>query len=423
MTTFNPQLLDKYAELAIKVGVNLKEGQRLALGVTVLGMTGVPVQLVPLVRALTKHAYLAGAKYVNVLWEDQVLDRIRLEYGPRDALDEFPDWRVQSSVAYMEAGGAVLMVYAQDPDLMTGQDPVALEKLHAIAAEKTADAFAHITRGSINWSVISGSTAEWAKKVFPDLTPEAAEAKLWDTIFDVCRLKTDDPVAAWQQHIGDLEARADYLNAKAYQTLQYRAPGTDLRVGLPDGHLWLSGALVAKNAIKTVANIPTEEVFTMPHKQRIDGTVTATKPLSFGGSLMENFTLTFENGRVTNATAEKGEAALNAILDTDEGARSLGEVALVPHSSPISQSNLLFYNILYDENASNHLALGNAYKFSTQDGTTMSDEAFSAAGGNQSLTHVDFMIGSDEMDVDGLTDDGVTEPIMRDGEWAFEVEG
>ncbi len=421
MTTFNPQLLDKYAELAIKVGVNLKEGQRLALGVTFFGMTGVPVQLVPLVRALTKHAYLAGAKYVNVLWEDQELDRIRLEYGSPDSLDEFPNWRVQSSVEYMEAGDAVLMVYAQDPDLMAGQDPIALEKLHAVAAEKMAPAFAHITGGNINWSVISGSTAEWATKVFPDLTPEAAEARLWDAIFDVCRVKTDDPVAVWQQHISGLEARANYLNAKEYKALQYKAPGTNLQVGLPDGHLWLTGGLVAKNGIKTVANMPTEEVFTMPHRDRVNGTVTATKPLSFSGSLIENFTLTFENGRVTKATAEKGETALKAILDTDEGARSLGEVALVPHSSPISQSKILFYNILYDENASNHLALGTAYKFSMQDGTLMSDEAFGAAGGNQSLTHVDFMIGSSEMDVGGLTKDGVTEPIMREGEWAFEV--
>ena len=421
MATFNPQLLDKYAELAIRVGVNLKEGQRLALGVTVHGMIGVPVQLAPLIRALTKHAYLAGAKYVNVLWEDQELDRIRLEYGPPDSLDEFPDWRVQSSVAYMQAGDAVLIVYAQDPNLMVGQDPVALEKLHAVAAKKMAPAFALIASRSINLSVISGATTEWATKVFPDSKLEEAEAKLWDAIFDVCRVKTDDPSMIWEQHIRKLDSRANYLNAKAYKTLQYKAPGTELRVGLPDGHLWLSASLVAKNGIRMVVNIPTEEVYTMPHKDQIDGTVTATKPLSFRGRLIEKFTLTFKNGRVTKATAGKGEAALNAILDTDHGARSLGEVALVPHSSPISQSGILFYNILYDENASNHLALGNAYKFSMQDGTSISDKAFAAAGGNQSLIHVDFMIGSSKMDVDGLTEDGIIEPIMRKGEWAFEV--
>ena len=421
MTTFDPQLLDKYAELTIKVGVNLKKGQRLALGVTVFGLIGVPVQLVPLVRALTKHAYLAGATYVNVLWEDQELDRIRLQYGSPESLDEFPDWRVQSSLAYMETGDAVLMILAQDPDLMTGQDPAALEKLHSVAATKMGPVFTHIANGSINWSVISGSTAEWARKVFPNLSSEAAEAKLWDAIFDACRVKVDDPILTWQQHMAELEARAVYLNHKAYKTLQYKAPGTDLRVGLPEGHLWLSGGLVAKNGIKTVANIPTEEVFTMPHKDRIDGMVTATKPLSYSGNLIEAFTLTFEQGRVIKATAEKGEAALHTILDTDEGARSLGEVALVPHSSPISQSNILFYNILYDENASNHLALGNAYKFSLNNGTSMSDEAFRAAGGNQSLTHIDFMIGRGNMDVDGITGEGATEPIMRDGEWAFAV--
>lgn len=421
MATYDPLLLDKYAELAIRVGVNLKAGQRLALGVTAFGMVGVPVQLAPLVRALTKHAYIAGAKYVNVLWEDQELDRIRLQHGSFSALDEFPDWRVQSSVDYMEAGDAVLLVYTQDPDIMAGLDPAAVEKLHMVTATKAGPAFAYIGNGSINWSAVSGSMSGWAKKVFPDLTVEEAEIRLWDTIFDVCRVKADDPVQTWQQHIANLEARAAYLNHKAYNGLHYKAPGTDLRVGLPDGHLWLSGGLVAQNGIKNVVNIPTEEVFTMPHKDRINGVVTATKPLSYSGSLVENFTLTFENGRVTKATAQNGESALKAILDTDAGARSLGEVALVPHSSPISQSNVLFYNILYDENASNHLALGNAYKFTLQNGTSISDEAFGAAGGNQSLTHVDFMIGSGDMDIDGLTADGTTETVFRNGEWAFEI--
>jgi aminopeptidase len=421
MPIFDPRLLDKYAELAIRVGVNLKEGQRLALGATVHGMIGVPVQLMPLVRALTKHAYLAGARLVNVMWEDQELDRLRLEYGPHELLDEFTDWRVHASIASLEAGDAVLMIYAHDPDLMADQDPKAVEKLNSVAAAKMAPVLTRLSSGITNWSIISGSMAEWATKVFPDATPAAAESRLWNAIFEICRVKTDDPVAAWQQHIRDLDARATYLNAKAYKAMQYRAPGTNLWVGLPDGHLWLSGGLTAQNGIKTVANIPTEEVFTMPHKERIDGTVKATRPLSHGGRLIEEFTLTFEKGRVVKATASKGQAALDAVLNSDPGSRSLGEVALVPHSSPVSQSNLLFYNILYDENASNHLALGNAYKFNMQGGTDMTDEAFIAAGGNQSLNHVDFMIGSAEMHIDGLTADGDREPIMRRGEWAFDV--
>ena len=224
MTKIDPQLLEKYAELTIRVGVNLKEGQRLVIGVTAFGMTGVPVQLAQLVRALTKHAYMAGAKYVNVLWDDQQLDRIRLEYGSAASLDEFPDWRVQSSVAYMEAGDAVLLIYTQDPDLMVGQDPAALEKLHSVAAEKIAPAFAYIANGSINWSAISGSMVGWAKKVFPKLSPEAAEAKLWDTIFEACRVKTDDPILTWQQHIADLEARAAYMNGKATASPKRFAP-------------------------------------------------------------------------------------------------------------------------------------------------------------------------------------------------------
>lgn len=420
MTTYDPRLLDKYAELAVKVGVNLQEGQRLAL-FSGMGMTGVPVQLSPLVRAVTKHAYLAGAKYVNVLWDDQQLHLIRLQHGRSASLEEFPDWRVETLVAYMDAGDAVLSIYAQDPDMMAGQDPAVLQTLNRVAVEKMAPAAARTRSGLINWSLISGATEPWAQKVFPDLAPEEAQAKLWETIFDICRVSVNDPIAAWQHHVGQLAMRSHYLNSKQYRVLHFKAPGTDLAVGLPVGHIWTSGSWVARNGIETVANIPTEELFTMPHNEQINGTVTATRPLSYSGQLIEDFAITFENGRVIKATAERGQSALTAILDTDEGARSLGEVALVPHSSPISLSGLLFYNTLFDENASNHLALGNAYRFSMLDGAAMSDEEFAAAGGNQSKAHVDFMFGSEQMDVDGLAVDGTAEAIMRSGEWAFEV--
>lgn len=420
MACYDPQLLDKYAELAIKVGVNLQEGQRLVL-FSGSGMVGVPVQLAPLVRAVTKHAYRAGAKYVNVLWDDQQLNLIRLQHGRCASLEEFPDWRVQTLVEYLEAGDATLSIYAQDPDLMAGQDPAALQTLHHVAVEKMAPAAAYTRAGLVNWSIISGATAPWAQKVFSDLSSDAAEARLWDAIFNSCRVRADDPAAAWKQHVDELAARANYLNAKQYKALHFKAPGTDLTVGLPDGHLWTSGSWVAKNGVKTVANMPTEELFTLPHREQVNGTVTATKPLSHAGQIIEDFTFTFENGRVVGAAAEKGQAALNSILDTDEGARYLGEVALVPHGSPISSSGLLFYNTLFDENASNHLALGNAYKFTIADGNDMSDEEFAAAGGNKSKAHVDFMIGSEQMDIDGLLVDGTAEAIMRRGEWAFEV--
>lgn len=414
MTTYDSHLLEKYAELVIKVSLNLRSGQRLMI-------RGVPVQLAPLVRLLTKYAYLAGARYVDVQWSDQELDRLRLAHSPLEALGEFPDWRVQATLEYCEAGDATLGIFAEDPEYMANEDPQAINKVQKVRAEKMAPFFAHTSRFSINWSVISGSTGLWARKVFPELNEEEAVSRLWDTIFEVCRVKDENPVASWEKHLNDLAERQDYLTAKAYQKLHYQAPSTDLTVGLPAGHLWLSGSLTAKNGVKCVANMPTEEVFTIPHKDRIDGTVSSTKPLSFGGITIDNFSLTFDNGRVVNAFAEKGQVALDALLETDEGALSLGEAALVPHSSPISQSNLLFYNTLYDENASSHLALGYALRPNLAGGSDMSAEDFLAAGGNYSLIHEDFMIGSAEMDIDGYLADGSAEPLMRSGEWAFDI--
>lgn len=414
MTPADPQLLDKYAELAIKVGVNLQPGQRLLIAT-------VPVELAPLVRVLSKKAYLAGARYVEVEWEDRKLDRIRLEYGVPESLDEFSEWRPRLQLEYLESGDALLAISAVNPDLMTGQDPQALDKMYKLRAEKLAPVLAHISVTSSNWSLIGGSTVEWARKVFPELSDDVAERRLWEAIFEICHVNSGDPVATWHKHLADLNARECYLNARSYDRLHYRAQGTDLTIGLPAGHLWRSGSLEARNGIRAVINIPTEEVFTLPHRERVNGTVRATKPLSYAGNIIDNFSLTFENGRVTQATAGSGQTTLHSLLGSDEGARFLGEVALVPHSSPISQSGLLFYNILYDENAACHLALGNAYRTSLEGGTSMSREEFAGLGGNNSLVHVDFMVGSGDLDVDGYREDGSVEPVLRNGEWAFEV--
>ncbi len=358
---------------------------------------------------------------MNALWDYLELGRIRLQYGTQQSLDEFPDWRIQSLLSYIEAGDAVLAIYAPEPGLMVGQDPAAVAKLQRVTSEKKAPVLSHLVASATNWCVISGATAEWAVKVFPGEAPEAAEAQLWDTIFDICRVKTEDPLKSWQQHVHDLETRAGYLEARNFKELHFIAPDTDLRVGIPGGHRWTTTALETQSGIRTMANIPSEEVNTLPHRENVNGFVRATKPLSYGGTIIENFTLTFEDGRVINATAEKGEAALKTILAADEAARSLGEIALVPHSSPVSKTGLLFYSILYDENSSTHLALGRAYRSTMRRGTSMTDEEFQAAGGNQSRIHVDFMIGSAEMDVDGLREDGTTEAIMRAGEWAFDL--
>lgn len=412
--------LEKYAEVIVKVGLNLQPGQRLLIGAPMFGIDGTPLEAYPLVRQVTKAAYRAGAKYVAVNWDDEELQRIRVQHSAVDTMDEFATWKNEVAIEYIDNGDAVMAIFAQDPDLMGGLDPEKVQAKQQTEAQHFHKVIPKLAAGDSNWLSVGVSIASWAAKVFPDMGADEAKAKLWDTIFAACRINVDDPVAGWERHIAQLAKRSAYLNGKKYAALKYSAPGTDLTVGLPRGHIWHSGSLTAKSGITFVANIPTEEVFTMPHGSRVDGVVTATKPLSYGGSLIGKFTLKFAAGRVVSATAESGQDGLNNLLNMDEASRSLGEVALVPHSSPISQSNLLFYNILFDENASNHLALGNAYRFSMEGGEGMSAEQFAAAGGSESMTHADFMIGSVEMNVDGITSKGTAEPIMRAGEWAFD---
>ena len=420
MTTRFEENLEKYAELVIKVGLNIQPGQRLLIGASVM-LGGVPLESLPLVRKLVKHAYLAGARLVEVVWSDESLTLARFKYAPKDSFREYPTWHAKNILDYVENGDAVLTIYAQSPDLLDGQDPDLISMVQETAVKMNQPIAKMVSRNEAAWCIISAPAPGWSAAVFPGLSPAEQAQRMWETIFKICRIDQDDPVAAWKTHTQQLVERCNYLNSKQYKTLKYRAPGTDLTVGLPDGHIWLGGHMVNKAGNAVTVNLPTEEVFTLPHKDRVDGIVTASKPLSTGGSLIEDFSLTFEKGRVVNATAGKGQAALDRMLDADEGARQLGEVALVPHSSPISQSGLLFYNILYDENASNHLALGRAYGMSMKGGTTMSPEDFMAQGGNQSLIHVDFMIGSGEMDVDGITEGGTAVPVMRSGEWAFDI--
>jgi len=413
MTLSFAQMLENYADLAVKVGVNIQPGQRL--------IVRAPIETAPLVRLVAKSAYKAGARLVDVLWADDQLTLTRFQYAPRDSFEEFPTWQTEGMLAYAQKGDAFLTILATDPDLLKDQDPDLIAVAQRVTQKHMAGVLSYIMRDAVNWCVIAVPIAAWAAKVFPDEPVDAQEAKLWDAIFEVCRLKLADPVAAWEDHIKKLLARGEYLNRKQYTALKLTAPGTELTIGLPKGHIWKSGEGVSETGIHFTANVPTEEVFTLPHKDKTEGVVSASKPLNYGGTLIENFSLTFAEGRVTQVTADKGEAVLRNLIETDEGAGRLGEIALVPDSSPISQSGLLFYNSLFDENAANHVALGRAYKFNLAGGETMSDDEFTAAGGNTSLTHVDFMIGSSQMNVDGLAEDGQTEPVMRAGEWAFEA--
>lgn len=414
--------LDKYAEVIVRVGLNLQPAQRLLIiGMPQLGIYGTPLELAPLVRLIATKAYQVGARLVDVMWNDDQLRLIRFQHAPRDSFEEFPTWRIDGAVEVTKSGDAVLVIYAEDPDLLVKQDSTLITNARQTDF-RYAKPFSDLRRkNATNCAVITAPVSGWPEKVFPDLPPEDRKAQFWDTIFEICRVKQPDPVSTWQDHINELAARRDYLNHKRYAALKLTAPGTDLMAGLPRGHVWRAARMASQNGIDYTANIPTEEVFTIPHKDEMEGVVTSTKPLSFGGSLIEDFSLTFSEGRVVKATAKKGEESLHKLLETDEGASRLGEVALVPHSSPISQSGLLFYNILIDENAASHIALGQGMRFNIEGGEAMSDDEFTAVGGNHSLIHIDFMIGSGEMDVDGLTEDGTAEPIMRSGEWAFEV--
>lgn len=407
------QMLHRYADVVVKVGLNLRAGQRLLIVA--------PLETAPLVRQVTISAYRAGARLVDAVWGDQQMNLLRFQHAPRDSFREFPDWPAKATLEYLDRGDAFLRIMAEDPDLLSGQDPQLVAASAQAMMEKLGPVIDRMARNSTNWLVIGAAVEGWAAKVFPHLVPAQRQMCLWDAIFQVCRLNNPEPVSAWRDHLAELQARCDYLDRRHYAGLKYAAPGTDLTVGLPDGHVWRNARVTTGNGIACVLNMPTEEVFTLPHKDRAEGVVRASKPLSYQGMMIENFAFRLSQGRVVEVTASKGKELLQNLIAHVEGASRLGEVALVPNSSPVSQSGVLFYNALIDENAASHIALGFAPKFTLRGGETMSSEEFAAAGGNQSDEHVDFMVGSDRMAVDGVLANGIAEPIMRDGEWSFRV--
>ncbi|MGG3998216.1 aminopeptidase [Anoxybacillus kestanbolensis] len=405
--------LQKYAELAVRVGVNIQPGQTLFINA--------PLPSAPLVREIAKKAYEAGAKHVHVEWSDEEITYIKFKHAPEEALHEYPSWLAKGREEVAEKGGAFLSIYAPNPDLLKDIDPARVAAATKAASMALQHYRSRLMADHNCWSLIAVPTPAWAKKVFPNMNEDEAIAKLWDVIFQVTRVDQDDPIAAWKTHNEKLARIVDYLNNKQYKQLIYDGPGTNLTVELPDGHVWAGGAARSTDGIVFNPNMPTEEVFTMPHKDGTNGVVRNTKPLNYGGNIIDGFTLTFKDGKVVDFTAEVGYDTLKHLLDTDEGARRLGEIALVPHRSPISQSNLVFYNTLFDENAASHLALGKAYPTNIEGGTNMRTEELLARGANDSLVHEDFMIGSHELNVDGVTKDGVREPIMRNGEWVISI--
>lgn len=409
-------LLDTYAELIVRVGLNLRAGQRLLI-IGPLASGGVSLDAAPLVRRLAARAYQAGAPLVEAIWGDEELQVARFRHAPGESFTQTSAWLAAALRDHVDGGHAVLSIYANDPDKFRNEDPQLISSVQQATARAVRDFRERISRNDTNWTVSAAAAPAWAARVFPHLDAEQGTARLWETIASLCRLDQPDPVSAWRTHLEELARRRDRLNRSRYHALKYRAPGTDLTIGLAEGHTWVSGQSASRNGILFAPNIPTEEVFTMPHKDRVDGVVRSSRPLSYGGTLIEDFSIRFDRGRAVEVNAATGQAVLRELVSTDEGAARLGEVALVPHSSPVSRSGLLFYNTLFDENAASHLAFGAAYKFTMTDGESMPDERFVDAGGNRSAIHVDFMIGSAELDIDGVAADGSSEPLMRKGEW------
>jgi aminopeptidase len=416
-TTFNfatlpfEEKLDRFAKIAVHVGLNLQPGQELVISAT--------TEMLPLVRRITEHAYKAGALLVTTFYTDDETALARYKYASDASFDHAAQWLADGIAGAFKSGAARLALAGSNPALLAGQNPANVSRANIAASKANKPAMELITRHTINWSILANATPAWAKLVFPDLPEAAAVPKLWDAIFVASRATDEDPVAEWNRHNQGIQDRVAFLNKKRFHALRFHSEdgATDLTVGLADDHLWAGGGAASGNGVFCNPNIPTEECFTTPHKDRVDGHVAASKPLSHQGTLIENIRCKFEAGKIVEATASAGEDVLNRLISTDEGARRLGEVALVPASSPIAASGILFWNTLFDENAASHIALGQAYATCIIDGENMDEAALNAKGANTSLIHVDWMIGSASMNVDGLAADGTSEPLMRLGEW------
>lgn len=409
LENFNKNL-NKYAELITKVGVNVQEGQTIVLNIS--------VEQAPLARLITASAYALGAAEVVVQWSDDTIQREFLTHAQTERLTEAPQYKIDQADDWVAKGASRISVVSADPSALAGVDATRIASYQAAVGKAMINLRKASQANKISWTVVAAASPAWAKQVFPDKSETEATEALWDQIFKTTRIYEEDPIKAWQTHDKTLRTKAEYLNEEQFDALHYTAPGTDLTIGLPKNHNWEGAGSLNSRGEEFMANMPTEEVFTAPDARRINGYISSTKPLSYAGTIISGMKFTFENGKVVDFSAEKGQDVLKSLLDIDEGAKSLGEVALVPHHSPISSSGIIFFNTLFDENASNHLALGSAYAFSLNGGTEMTEEELAQAGLNRSQTHVDFMVGSGEMSIDGIREDGTRVPIFRNGEWA-----
>ena len=402
--------IDRLAELAVKTGLALIPGQDL--------MITAPIEALPLVRKITDYAYKSGACVVTPIFSDPEMVLSRYRNALDASFDQAANWLYDGMGAAFDNNTARLAIVGDDPMLLANEDPEKVGRVNKANSQALTPARERITRFDINWNIVAWPGLAWAKRMFPDLPENEAQGKLAEAIFSASRVNVSNPIEAWNNHNKNLRKRSNWLNQQNFASLHFSGPGTDLKVGLADGHEWMGGASLARNGITCNPNIPSEEVFTTPHCMKVQGKVSSTKPLSHQGTLIDNICVKFEAGSITEAHASKGEEVLLKVLDSDEGARRLGEVALVPHSSPISQSGLLFYNTLFDENAASHIALGQCYSKCFKDGENLSKDEIIKRGGNSSMIHIDWMIGSEEINVDGMNSNGASIPIFRNGEWA-----
>jgi aminopeptidase len=401
-------LIKKYARLLVKIGVNLQEGQLLVVNT--------PIECAEFARAIAEAAYQAGGRDVVLCWQDELFDKLRFTEGKEEIFDTYPAWKAEMYISYAKAGAAFISIKASDPDLLKDVNQewvMRAQKAGSIALEE----YRERTMSNRNaWCVASVPTAAWAKRVFPELSETAALEKLWQVIYQTVRVDQPDPVAAWEEHKRALKNRVEELNNYKFKILHYQnSLGTDLTIELPKGHIWLAASGRTADGVEFIANMPTEEVYTLPNKKGVSGRVVSSKPLNYQGTLIDNFSFTFQDGKVIEYHAETGSEALKGLLAVDEGAIQLGEVALVPFDSPISNSNILFYNTLFDENASCHLAFGKAYPVCIEGGTEQDKETLVRRGVNDSLIHVDFMIGTKDLRIVGITEQGEQINVFKDG--------
>lgn len=412
LPNFNDNL-EKYAKLLVAKGLNVQPGDWVKMTIA--------IDQAPLARLITQESYTLGAEKVIVKWSDDETSKQHYIHQSEEVLTNIPQYQIEESEDHvLNHRVCRLSILSSDPGLLNEVDPAKVAAYQKVAGKAFKAQRTATQNDDLKWTVAAAASAEWAKSVFPDLATSKEQVDaLWDEIFKTCRIYHDDPVAIWDEHKETLKEKATALNDYQFDALHYTAPGTDLKLGLPKNHIWQSAESFNPKGEEFIANMPTEEVFTAPDTRRLNGVVRSTKPLSYAGTLIEDIEVHFKDGKIVDISAKKGDESIKKLVHDNEGATGLGEVALVPDPSPISQSGITFFETLFDENASNHLAIGAAYPTCIQGGTKMSEEELMEHGMNVSTTHVDFMIGSDKMDIDGIKQDGTVVPIFRNGDWVI----